>query len=98
MTLAGLLGELAPGQEQELCDLATEAEAEVERMTNNDDAKLQQVTSAAVLALLRFRNEQAYQQSRTGAQAQAYDDPMLKYVAEHQRANPSGARIARLTP
>ena len=98
ITLSSLLGELAPGQEQELCDLATEAEAEVEQMTNNDDTKLQQVTSAAVSALLQFRNEQAYQQSRASVQTQTYDDPMLKYIDDHQRANPSSARIARLTP
>ena len=101
LTLAQVLAELAARGDQALCDLATEAEAEAERLTEGDEHKLQEVVMAAATALQCYRGERDYQQSRVdvpleGPDRDAAEDEQLRRVYKHQRHNPSAVRIARI--
>ncbi len=99
-TLTGVLGELASADRQDLANLLTEAEAEVDRLAGEDIEKTKVLFLAAAKALLGQRAEQDYQQARSMALTpqpvvSSQQDQLLKQLMEHHRANPSPIRIAR---
>ncbi|MFP4144439.1 MAG: DNA primase [Phycisphaeraceae bacterium] len=103
--LAELLGELAAESDTAAAALATEVEAEVERASEDDAEKLEELFVAAAEAVLNYHREQAYRESRTDmlGRARQEDDiessaRVLERVREQMRDRPSAARIPRLGP
>ncbi len=64
MTLAWLLAELASNDQQELANLATLAESEVDLATQGGPELKAQLMRSAVDCLLSFHREEEYQQAR----------------------------------
>jgi len=102
MTLAVLLAELTSSQEQELCNLVTAAEVEVDRLTEGDDQLLVQVVSAAARAIVELDLERDHRQACAEmALVDSSDGPvqgndqLWQRICDHQKNNPSVTRIAR---
>lgn len=102
LTLAGLLGDLAAAGEQALCDLLTQADAEVEARTDGRADRIDELMATAVRALLDHQRESAYRQTKESLysedgseQGQADQASLIRQMIEHRRDNPSPVRIAR---
>jgi hypothetical protein len=103
LTLASLLSELASQDEQELAELATLAETEIDQRISGYNDRVEMFLVDAAESLLRHHREQAYQQTRTAllehaAKSENQDETqrLQKQIGEHLRANPSPIRIARV--
>lgn len=104
VSLVQLLGELAAENEPRLVRLATEAEAQVEQLDQGDEQFAREVARQAAECILRFRNEQSYQQARQAfvsmkeranpSTEQEYQ--MIRDLLERARANQSPVRIKRI--
>lgn len=104
LTLAQLLGDLAFNDEQDLANLATDTEAQVEACCGNDEESLTTTLVTHAESILRHHREQAYQQQRrslfetgVGGGEGAADAALLaKQLIEDRRDHPSAVRIARI--
>lgn len=103
MTLAVLLAELASSEEQELCNLVTAAEIEVDRLTDGDDQLLVQIVSAAARAIVELDLERDHRQACaeeiglvdfSDGPVQG-NDQLWQRICDHQKNHPSVTRIAR---
>ncbi len=102
VTLAGLLGDLASAGEQALCDLLTQADAEVEARTDGRADRIDELMATAVRALLDHQRESAYRQTKESlynedgsGQGKTDQAHLIRQMTEHRRDNPSPVRIAR---
>jgi DNA primase len=100
LTLAGLLAELASQGSKGLCELATQAEWEVERVTQGHRGRTEELVTASAEHLLLSIEEERYTQTKQElTQALGADQSqLLRRMAEQRRVTPSAARIARVTP
>lgn len=102
VTLAGLLGDLSAAGEQALCDLLTQADAEVEARTDGRADRIDELMATAVRALLDHQRESAYRQTKQSLynedgseQGKIEQASLIRQMIEHRRDNPSPVRIAR---
>ena len=103
LSLANLLSELASQNEQELADLATLAETEIDQRLRIQNDRVEMFLVDAAESLLRHHREQAYQQKRTTlldhaekSQNQEKTQRLQQQIGEHLKQNPSPIRIARV--
>ena len=110
LTLAGMLGELVSAGRQDLSNLATRAEAEVELVTNGDSERVTRKFQDVCETLLAYHREKEVRVVRErlfGADATSGDaasapgetdsskENALRRVIEFHRANPNRGRISR---
>tara|TARA_Y100000588_G_scaffold391544_1_gene500487 strand:- start:1395 stop:3395 length:2001 start_codon:yes stop_codon:yes gene_type:complete len=102
MTLAVLLAELTSSEEQELCNLVTAAEIEVDRLTDGDDQLLVQIVSAAARAIVELDLERDHRQACAEIGLVDFsdgpvqgNDQLWQRICDHQKNHPSVTRIAR---
>jgi DNA primase len=102
VTLAGLLGDIAANGEQDLADLLTQADAEVEARTDGREELIDELLTTAVRALHDHQGEAAYRQTKQALNSEGaagHDerdaDQLIRQMIEHRRDNPSPVRIAR---
>ncbi|GAB4198136.1 MAG: hypothetical protein Kow00105_12110 [Phycisphaeraceae bacterium] len=105
VTLTGLLADLASEGNQNLADLLTQAEAEVEAQTAGLPQREQELMLNAARALVAYHRELQYQQARQAlsggdpaeSEANGATDEMriIRQMLEHRRDHPSPVRIAR---
>jgi DNA primase len=100
VSLAALLRDLAQAGDLELAKLATLAEARAsEQAGEGDPQAVEALALGAAQAIQRNQRTQEYQQMRgivPAAEDGAAVETQLRRIAEHNRANPSPARIGRL--
>lgn len=105
VSLAGMLGDMAAQGEQDLSDLLTQADAEVEARTAGRDDLIDELLGTAVRALHDHQGEAVYRQTKETLNndgAAGHDeenaDELIRQMIEHRRDNPSPVRIARARP
>ncbi len=97
LTLKQLLAELAARGRQDLCDLATAAEDEVDRCAAGDESKLRDLLAQAARCVRDFHAQRDYEAQRREALDDEQDGGLkLKRILEQQRSRPSTLRIARV--
>ncbi len=106
VTLAGLLGDLAVNGEQDLSDILTQTDADVDAATGGRFDQVGQAFALAAQALLDHHREAQYRQHKqtlaAGGDAEGVDPDgldsaqLLRRMIEHRRDNPSPVRIARV--
>ena len=99
LTLAGLLGDLAADQNPQAGNLATEADAEVDRATQGKPVNVLPVFEAAAQAIVDFHRQRAYRKTRSEvASTEQAAEKLLRaeQLRETLRENPSPARIFRM--
>jgi len=102
LTLAGMLGDLASTGEQDLANLLTQADAEVEARSGGNDNLEHELLTAAVKALHAHQSESKYRQNKQALSSEGQTGSeesdaalLIKKMIEHRRDNPSPVRIAR---
>ncbi len=102
LTLSKFLAQLSVDEEQDLANLATHAEVEVEARCGDDSQRLETQLREAAESILLHHKERWYKQYREAlfgvvahGRRSAIDESQLNELAEHRRNNPSAVRIAR---
>lgn len=103
VTLAGLLTDLAEGNEQDLARIATQCDADIERATLGKADRAAGVVSSAADAIAGHHRDREYRENRArlARTHEQEDQPptdraaLLRQLVEHRKANPSPVRIAR---
>jgi DNA primase len=101
VSLAGLLAELAAHERHDQIQAATEADRAIDAAAGDEPQRVAEVALLAAQALRDQRHKQEYEQVKQslvdqgGEPDQSRQAQLLRDLVEHNRANPSPARIAR---
>ncbi|MBL4701982.1 MAG: DNA primase [Phycisphaeraceae bacterium] len=104
--LSSLLMELMESGRQDLANLLTQADADIEKLNIVEPQEMENVFRQAARALLQLRLDSDYRQARDLALGQSdiseqgdsqQQEHLLRQLMEHHRDNPSPVRIAGFT-
>lgn len=97
--LSSLLMELMEAGRQDLANLLTQADADIEKLGMTDPEQMEAVFRQAAAKLLEMRQSDEKRQTRDMAlntDSSELQDNLLRQIQEHHRSNPSPIRIAGL--
>lgn len=106
LRLSSLLMELMESDRQDLANLLTQADADIDKLNFSEPQQTENLFRQAAAALLKIRQDSDYKQTRDQALGRSdineqvkmeQQDHLLRQLQEHHRANPSPVRIAGLT-
>jgi len=103
LKLTDLLADLAHEGQQELANLATDSEAQIEACCGDDSERMETLIQEAADSILLHHKEQSYEQDRrdllesVSSGSTSVADSELFRLAEHRRDHPSSVRIARIS-